>query len=72
MNASYLQLELQQKLITQTMDNLPIRASKMICKMSNQSIMFCGVGEHHKNGIAECKIKELLVEQGRKWYPMKI
>jgi hypothetical protein len=29
------------------------------CTMSNQSIMFCGVGGHHQNGIAECKIKEL-------------
>jgi hypothetical protein len=29
------------------------------CTMSNQSITFCGVGGHHQNGLAECKIKEL-------------
>jgi hypothetical protein len=29
------------------------------CTMSSQSITFCGVGGHHQNGIAECKIKEL-------------
>jgi hypothetical protein len=29
------------------------------CTTSNQSIMFCGVGNHYQNGIAERKIKEL-------------
>ncbi len=29
------------------------------CTMINQSITCCGVGGHHQNGIAECKIKEL-------------
>jgi hypothetical protein len=29
------------------------------CTVSNKSIMFCGVGGHHRNGIAECRIKEL-------------
>jgi hypothetical protein len=32
------------------------------CTMSNQSIMFCGVGGHHQNGIVECKIKELTLD----------
>ncbi len=27
------------------------------CTLSNQMITFCGVGSHHQNGIAECKIK---------------
>ncbi len=31
---------------------------KVDCTMCNQSITFCGVGGHHQNGIAECKIKE--------------
>ncbi len=29
------------------------------CYFSNQVITFCGVGSHHQNEIAECKIKEL-------------
>ncbi len=29
------------------------------CIASNQTITFCGVGGHHQNGIAECKIKDL-------------
>jgi hypothetical protein len=29
------------------------------CTMTNQTITFCGVGGHHKNGITECKIEEL-------------
>ena len=29
------------------------------CTTSNQSITLFGVGGHHQNGIAECKIKEL-------------
>ncbi len=29
------------------------------CTMSNQSITCCSVGGHHKNGIAERKIKDL-------------
>jgi hypothetical protein len=29
------------------------------CNLSNQVITFCGVGSHHQNVIAECKIKEL-------------
>jgi hypothetical protein len=27
------------------------------CISNNQTITFCGVGNHHQNGIAECKIK---------------
>jgi hypothetical protein len=29
------------------------------CTSSNQMITFCGVGSHHQNGIAECKIKDI-------------
>ena len=42
--------------------------------MSNQSISFCGVGAHHQNAIAECKIREVcyssrtvLLHAKRKW-----
>ncbi len=31
------------------------------CNLSNQVITFCGVGSHHQNGIAERKIKELIL-----------
>ncbi len=31
------------------------------CNTSNQVITFCGVGGHHQNGIAERKIKELML-----------
>jgi hypothetical protein len=29
------------------------------CTSSNQTITFYGVGSHHQNGIAECKIKDI-------------
>jgi hypothetical protein len=29
------------------------------CTSFNQTIIFCGVGSHHQNGIAEQKMKEL-------------
>jgi hypothetical protein len=29
------------------------------CTSSNQMITFCGLGSHHQNGIAECKIKDI-------------
>jgi hypothetical protein len=29
------------------------------CISSNQMVTFCGVGSHHQNGIAECKIKDI-------------
>jgi hypothetical protein len=32
------------------------------CAMSNRSITLCGVGGHHQNGIAECKIIELTLD----------
>jgi hypothetical protein len=31
------------------------------CFSCNQTITFCGVGSHHQNGIAEQKIKELVL-----------
>jgi hypothetical protein len=31
------------------------------CNLSNQVITFCGFGSHHQNGIAERKIKELML-----------
>jgi len=31
------------------------------CVASNQVITYCGVGSHHQNGIAERKIKELML-----------
>ena len=29
------------------------------CVSSNQMITFCGIGSHHQNSIAECKIKDI-------------
>jgi hypothetical protein len=31
------------------------------CLQNNQVITFCGVGSHHQNGIAERKIKDLMI-----------
>jgi hypothetical protein len=31
------------------------------CISCNQTITFCGVGSHHQNRIAECKIKDITV-----------
>jgi hypothetical protein len=31
------------------------------CMQNNQIITFCGVGSHHQNGIAERKIKDLML-----------
>jgi len=31
------------------------------CTSSNQTITFCGVGSHHQNGIAERKIKDIIL-----------
>jgi hypothetical protein len=31
------------------------------CTLSNQTITFCGVGSHHQNGIAEQKIKDIIL-----------
>ncbi len=31
------------------------------CTSCNQTIFFCGVESHHQNGIAEQKIKELML-----------
>ncbi len=59
MNASYLQLESQQKSYHTDNGQFVDKDFKDDCTMSNQSVTFCGVGGHHQNGIAEQKIKEL-------------
>jgi hypothetical protein len=59
MSASCLPLGSLQRHIIRITDIFADQGFQDDCHLSNQVITFCGVGSHHQNGIAKCKIKEL-------------